>query len=106
MSTINIRPLTNYVLIKNPIKTSLIEEMEEKVNSLPPKDREEYIKENHKNLFENIQVIEVGEDVENIKAGDIVVSSPDLLRSAITIESSEYLLIRSTQFVAKNVGKY
>lgn len=101
METTKIKPLGAYVLIENPLKAGLVEEIEKKIEKLPPKDREDYIKKYHRDIFENIGVVAVGPDVTSIKEGDVVVSNPELLSRAHAIEGENFLLVSFTSFIGK-----
>jgi len=103
--TTTVIPLGGYVLIENPLKRGLVDEIMQKAEQLPPKEREEYVKKYHREIFENIQVIEIGPDVPKgvLKPGDIVVTTPELLNRAYPIEAEDFLVVSYTSFFGKKL---
>lgn len=95
-----IKPLGDYVLIGNPLKGA-VKELETVMATLPEKEREVYIKSYHKELFEKITILEVGEDCKLVKKGDVVITSPENLVRAFPIEDEKLLLVREQVFIGK-----
>ena len=100
-----IQPLSNYVLVENPLNKEMLKEHEDKLKLLPPEEQEIY-KKSIRSPFEKIKVLKVGDGcVDGIIEGCSVVSSPELLRHATSIFKNEALLIRDVQIIAINNNK-
>jgi hypothetical protein len=97
-----IKPLGDYVLFKNILKDKMVE-IEKVSITLPPKEKENYIKAHHKEIFEEIEIISVGDECKYLKKGDLAISNPELLSRCFNIEFGEFILARESAFIGVKV---
>lgn len=97
-------PGPGLILFKNPIKSKTEEEfkaIEEKAKKLPPKEKEDYFKEQMAEMWDTLEVITVGEDCRWVQAGDLMIGTPEVVRMSEPTPNEEYMVIRESAFKLK-----
>jgi hypothetical protein len=92
------KPARHYVLIKNPL-FGKIDDLEKGAEELPEEQRQEFVTKALGPIWENIEVVAVGEGVLDFKAGDIVVTDARAIANGMYISEEEYLLVRDNAFM-------
>lgn len=97
-------PGPGLVLFKNPIKAKSEEEfkvIEEKAKKLPPKEKEDFFKEQMADMWSSLEVVAIGEDCRWLQPGDKAIGTPDVVRSAEPTPNEEYMVVRESTFKLK-----
>tara|TARA_R110000796_G_scaffold2953_1_gene11306 strand:- start:10246 stop:10557 length:312 start_codon:yes stop_codon:yes gene_type:complete len=92
------KPLANFVLVKNPV-FKLEESMAGELAKLAPAEKEEYMKHNMFDVWQDLEVIAVGPSMATIAVGDRVITTVALSASGIIVMKGEYIMIRESNFV-------
>ena len=93
------RPLFNQLILKNPL-FGKVEEMRDELAKLPEKAKAEYIQENVLDIFDKVEVVAIGKSCAEVKEGDIVMVSPDTVKTGIQLNKGEYVIIRESNLLA------
>lgn len=93
-------PLANYVLIANPVH-GLETTMEGDLAKLAPAERDDYMKHNMFDIWQDLEVLAVGPGVVTLEVGDRAITTVALSASGIVVMKGEYLMIRESNFVGK-----
>jgi hypothetical protein len=95
------KPLDSQILIKNPITTDAVSELEELGKKLPEKEKKEYYKKQMSKMMDSLEVVSVGPDVKDIEKGDKLVGTEDILQSASPTPDSKFLFVRRSAVKGK-----
>jgi len=94
------KPLANYVIIANPIYGKT-DSMEGDMAKLAPKEREEFMKHNLYDIWQDSLILGVGDGVVGLVEGDRAITTPTLAASGVVILKEKYLMIRESSFIGK-----
>jgi hypothetical protein len=95
-------PLWNDVLIHNPMKDEKAnEEIEKKAKKLPQAERDEFYRKHMASLWENVEILAVGEEVRKLKVGDRVIGTPEAVTTAMPTPDGNFLFVSERAFKAR-----
>ena len=90
----------NYVMVKNPVKNELNKAKFDKM----PKALQGEVLQKAANAFYSIEVLKVGDECKRIEVGDFIFITNEIAAGGIFVDDVNYILLRETQILGKNVG--
>jgi len=90
----------NLILIKNPVKNELDKNKFDKM----PKALQAETLIKAESLFYNCKVIKTGDSCTKIQEGDCVFITNKIAADGIFVDDINYILLRETSILGKNVG--